>query len=70
MCLLESKQTSKFSLTLREDILKKISDEALALGRTPLLGLEINTEKWLALPAWAILMQTGDQTEETPGETQ
>jgi hypothetical protein len=57
-CLLESKQTSAYSMTLREDILKKISDEALALGRVPLLGLEINKQKWLAIPAWTVMIRT------------
>ena len=53
-CLLESKMTEKKSLVIHEGWLKKISNEALHLGRTPLLGLQIGDERWIALPAWAI----------------
>jgi hypothetical protein len=52
--LLEAKCTDKHQMILYESILRKISDEAATLGRTPLVGLQICSEKWLAIPAWAI----------------
>lgn len=57
-CLLESKSTEGKSISIKEEWLSKISDEALSLGRTPLLGIVVGKEHWLAIPGWAIGLTT------------
>ena len=52
--LLESKQTSRGSLSIETEWLKKITNEAMMLGRTPLFGMDIQGQRWLAIPEWAI----------------
>lgn len=54
LCLLESKQTDKQSLSIQLTWLQKITDEATQLGRIPLLGIAIGNERWIAVPTWAL----------------
>lgn len=48
--LLEAKFTEAESISVKKSWLKKIRKEALLLGRIPLLGIDLNGERWLAIP--------------------
>lgn len=52
--LLESKQTDRESLSIKKEWLEKIRYEALSLGRTPLFGMDIQGQRWLAIPESAL----------------
>ncbi len=48
--LIENKRTDKQQIILKAEWLDKIRREALAEGRTPLIGLEISGREWVILP--------------------
>ncbi len=58
--LLESKQTEDESISVKNPVLYKITREATNLGCVPMLGLEINQNRWLCIPEWAIEIIEGE----------
>ena len=52
--LVEVKSTEKESLSVKKAWLVKISNEALSLGKTPILAMTIGTQRWFAIPDWAL----------------
>lgn len=69
--LIEAKSTKNASISLKQDWLKKIDEEAVTYdGRIPALGITFTnmaagTEKdWIILPKWAVLKLLHERREE------
>lgn len=58
--LWETKWTGKKSFTVKAEVLEKIIGEALAEGRTPVLGLELNGRNY-------VIVEEGDWLEASDG---
>jgi Holliday junction resolvase len=52
--LIESKSTEAQSIRVKREWLRKITDEALQMGRVPALALTIQDEQWLAIPLFYV----------------